>query len=300
MRKRKRISKAKRKEELTAYIMLLPNIIGLSVFLIFPIIGAFYISLHNWNGMSAMEFVGINNYIKLFKDEKFYRTLVITLKYAVMYVTAVFCISLGLAMLLNSFRGKKQTVFRTLFFMPYAISTVIAALIWSFMYDPMRGYINQILQFFGGEKQQFLASTDQALVSVVVVAVWLVIGYNTIIFLSGIMDIPVTYIEAAKIDGAGKLKTFFCIIMPLLKETIVFVVITTTIGSFQAFDLIKVMTNGGPALATNTTVYYIYRQAFEVNKMGYASAISFVLFIIIMILTFLQLVVFKDKNAEAG
>lgn len=292
------LSKARKREERAAYLMLLPNIIGLFVFLILPIIGAFYISLHDWNGMTPMKFIGIDNYLKLFRDQKFFRTLGVTLKYSLIYVIGVFCISLGLAVLLTKLKDKFQSFFRTAFFLPYAVSTVIAALLWSFMYDPMRGYINQIVQLLGGEKQGFLADTNQALVCVVVVAIWLVVGYNAIIFLAGIKDIPSSYIEAARIDGAGGVCIFFRIIMPLLRETIVFVLITTTIGSFQAFDLIKVMTNGGPALSTNTTVYYIFRQAFEVNKMGYASAVSFIMFIIIMILTGIQFVALRDKEGQ--
>lgn len=292
------LSKARKREERAAYLMLLPNIIGLFVFLILPIIGAFYISLHDWNGMTPMKFIGIDNYLKLFRDQKFFRTLGVTLKYSLIYVIGVFCISLGLAVLLTKLKDKFQSFFRTAFFLPYAVSTVIAALLWSFMYDPMRGYINQIVQLLGGEKHGFLADTNQALVCVVVVAIWLVVGYNAIIFLAGIKDIPSSYIEAARIDGAGGVCIFFRIIMPLLRETIVFVLITTTIGSFQAFDLIKVMTNGGPALSTNTTVYYIFRQAFEVNKMGYASAVSFIMFIIIMILTGIQFVALRDKEGQ--
>lgn len=292
------LSKARKREERAAYLMLLPNIIGLFVFLILPIIGAFYISLHDWNGMTPMKFIGIDNYLKLFRDQKFFRTLGVTLKYSLIYVIGVFCIFLGLAVLLTKLKDKFQSFFRTAFFLPYAVSTVIAALLWSFMYDPMRGYINQIVQLLGGEKQGFLADTNQALVCVVVVAIWLVVGYNAIIFLAGIKDIPSSYIEAARIDGAGGVCIFFRIIMPLLRETIVFVLITTTIGSFQAFDLIKVMTNGGPALSTNTTVYYIFRQAFEVNKMGYASAVSFIMFIIIMILTGIQFVALRDKEGQ--
>lgn len=294
------LSRARKREERAAYLMLLPNIIGLLVFLILPIIGAFYISLHDWNGMTPMKFIGIDNYLKLFRDQKFFRTLGVTLKYSLIYVIGVFCISLSLAVLLTKLKDKFQSFFRTAFFLPYAVSTVIAALLWSFMYDPMRGYINQIIQGLGGEKQGFLGDTNQALVCVVIVAIWLVVGYNAIIFLAGIKDIPESYIEAARIDGAGGVCIFFRIIMPLLRETIVFVLITTTIGSFQAFDLIKVMTDGGPALSTNTTVYYIYRQAFEVNKMGYASAVSFIMFIIIMILTGIQFVALRDRDKDKG
>lgn len=288
--KKRKINKG---EAITAYAMLLPDVLGLLVFVFIPILYAFYISLHYWTGLSAMTFAGLKNYKKLLSDDLFLKSLWVTVKYTFMYVPAVFCLSLLVASLLNSLNKRVQSFFRTAFFVPYAISTVIAGLMWSFMYDPMKGFLNQIIRFCGGENQKFLASTTQALPSVVVVGVWLVLGYNSILFLSAMKDIPAEYYEAADIDGAGSIRKFFTITLPLLKDTTVFVVVMCAIASFQAFDQIKVMTAGGPANATTTSVLYTYRQAFETNQMGYSSALAFVLFLVIMVFTLLQMKILK-------
>jgi ABC-type sugar transport system permease subunit len=209
-----------------------------------------------------------------------------------LYVPAVFVISFALAVLVNGIKGRKQEVFRTLLFVPFAISTVVAALAWSFIYDPMRGYLNGLLGLLRIPAQPFLGSMGQALSSVAVVGVWLVIGYYMVIFLAAIKDIPATYFEAAEIDGANFWQKLVFITFPSVRDTSLFVAIVTTIGSFQVFDQIQIMTRGGPAAATNVTVYYIFRQAFEISQLGYASATAFILFIIIMALTLVQLRVF--------
>ena len=293
---KRNVTKGKKKEALTAYFMLLPDVAGLLIFVFIPIIYAFFISLHSWNGLSEMEFIGVQNYLKMAKDSKFINSIMVTVKYALMYVPSVFVLSLLLACLLNALHGKLQSFFRTAFFLPYAISTVIAGIVWSFIYNPMNGFLNQLIALAGGEKQRFLASTTQALPSTVVVGVWLVLGYNTILFLAAIKDIPYNYYEAAEIDGAGPIQKFFKITLPLVKDTSVFVLVMCAIGSFQAFDQINVMTAGGPASATTTSVLYIYDQAFQTFEMGYSSALAFVLFIIIMALTLIQMKLMKGKK----
>ncbi|MCG8401896.1 MAG: sugar ABC transporter permease [Firmicutes bacterium] len=295
---KRNIRRDRAEETLTAYAMILPDALGLLIFVFAPIIYAFYVSLHKWNGLKEMKFIGVSNYIKMFSDEHFWLSIWITIKYALIYVPSIFCFALLFALLVHSIKGKMQQFYRIIYFIPYAISTVVAALIWTFMYDPMRGYLNAALKFAGIESQNFLASTTQALPSVAVVGIWLVLGYNMVLFLAALKDIPQSYFEAADIDGANSLQKFFSITLPLLKETSLFVVIVTTIGSFQAFDQIKVMTNGGPALATNVTVFYIFRQAFEISKLGYSSAIAFILFIIIMVLTLIQLKAFSKAEID--
>lgn len=292
----KKTKKGKKKEVLTAYCMLAPDVLGLLVFVFVPIIYAFYISLHSWNGLSDMEFIGFQNYIKMIGDKKFIDSIWVTIKYALMYVPSVYVLSLLMANLLNALHGKLQSLFRTAFFLPYAISTVIAGIVWSFIYNPMNGFLNQLIVLAGGEEQRFLASTTQALPSTVVVGVWLVLGYNTILFLAAIKDVPRNYYEAAEIDGAGPIQKFFKITLPLVKDTSVFVIVMCAIASFQAFDQIKVMTGGGPANKTTTSVFYIYREAFETFEMGYASSLAFVLFIIIMALTLVQMKLIKGKE----
>lgn len=294
--KKKKTALGSRKEALTAYLMVLPDVVGLMVFVFIPIIYAFYISLHSWNGLSAMKFTGLGNYIKMSKDKMFIKSVIVTVKYALMYIPSVFILALLLANLLNALTGKLQSFFRTAFFMPYAISTVIAGIVWSFIYNPMNGFLNQLLALAGIDKQRFLASTTQALPSTVVVGVWLVLGYNTILFLAAIKDIPKDYYESAELDGAGPIQKFFSITLPLIKDTSVFVLVMCAIGSFQAFDQINVMTAGGPANATTTSVLYIYREAFETFEMGYSSALAFVLFIIIMILTVVQMKIMNRKK----
>ncbi len=294
--RKKKGAKRLTKEAMTAYCMLLPDVLGLLVFVFIPIIYAFYISLHSWTGLSDMQFIGFDNYIKMTKDRMFIKSIWVTAKYALMYVPGVFVMALLMANLLNALHGKVQSFFRTAYFLPYAISTVIAGIVWSFMYNPMNGFLNQIIVLAGGEKMKFLASPSQALPSAVVVGIWLVLGYNTILFLAAIKDIPKSYYEAAELDGAGPVQKFFRITVPLIKDTSVFVLVMCAIASFQAFDQIKVMTGGGPANATTTSVLYIYREAFETFEMGYSSALAFVLFLIIMVLTLAQMKLLKSRD----
>ncbi len=294
---RSRLSSDRKKESITAYLMLLPDVLGLLIFVFFPIIYALYISFHDWNGLSEMVFSGLSNYQTLLKDKAFTNSLIVSLQYMLLYVPIVFVFSLLLANYLVSLKNRRiRTVYRTMYFLPYAISTVVAGLIWSFMYNPKRGILNGVLNYFGIESQRWTASRDQALVSVVVVATWLVIGYNTVLLLNAIQDIPVEYYEASTIDGANSVQRFFRITVPLVKDTSVFVIITAMIAALQSFDLIQIMTKGGPANATTTVVLYIYRQAFEVNKMGYASALSFILFIIIMVLSIITFAITSRKD----
>jgi len=281
-------NKNRRSEILTAYFMLLPNLILFLVFLFFSIGYAFFVSLHDWNGISSMKFVKFHNYVSLLSDDKFWHSLWVTLKYTLVYVPSVYVIALALALMVNAVKGFYHRLLRTVFFLPFAVSSVVAGLTWSFMYDPKRGYFNQILNMFGIGNQSFLASMDQALYAVAAVGIWLVVGYNMIIFLTALKDIPKSYFEAAEIDGANSFVKFFRITLPSIKNISVFVLIVTTIGSFQVFDQIKVMTGGGPAQATNVSVYYIYQQAFELNKIGYATAVSFILFLVILLFSMVQ------------
>lgn len=282
----------------TAYLMLAPNMLGLLLFVIVPIIAALYISLHSWNGFTDMEFVGLCNYGQALKDSKFLSSIKTTLWFVVIYVPSIFCAGMLLANFLASMRPRPQSLFRTLYFLPYAISTVIAGMMWSFMYDPMKGYLNKLLLSLGLPAQRFLASTSQALPSVAAVSVWMVLGYNTLIFLAAIKDIPMAYYESASIDGANSVHRFFRITVPLLKETSIFVIVTTTINSFQAFDLINVMTKGGPAFSTTTTVFYIYQQSFDTNRLGYASSIAFLLFLAVMAISLLQMKLLNSKEGQ--
>lgn len=290
------ISARTRNEWVTAYGFLLPNIVGLLIFVFIPIIYAFYVSLHDWNALSPKVFSGLNNYKALLEDQLWWDSVRKTLLFSIIYVPLLFSLSLSSALLLNTLKGWIVNPVRTLFLMPFAITSVISAIIGIYMLDPRNGIINHLLGFFGIGPQQFLGSTSQAMASIIGVILWINVGYNMIIFLSAIKEIPRDYYEAAYMDGATAFQSFRHITLPLLKETSTFILIVTTIGSFQALDQILVMTKGGPANSTEVSVLYIFKHAFELLNMGYASALAFVLFLIIFALSLFQLKLFSSKN----
>jgi multiple sugar transport system permease protein len=280
---------------LVGYGFLLPDVIGLAVFVGLPILGAFYLSFHDWTGIGVREFAGLENYETLIQDKAFLHSLKITAIYTFSFVPLLYILALALALLVN--QGLALTgFFRSAFFAPFMVSLVVASVVWSFMLQDPAGVINTVIGLFGIEPQPWLGSTRFALISVILVTLWQAVGYSMIIFLAGLQDIPRVYYEAARIDGAGAWARFRHITLPLLKPTTVFVLIISFIGAFQLFDPIFVMTQGGPADATETTVYYIYETAFEFLQLGYASALSVVLFAIILIVSLLQLRVFRGEQ----
>ena len=294
----RKISSRKIKENAFAYLMLAPDVIGLAVFVFLPILIALYVSFNNWNVLEPMVFCGLDNYKAMLSDSQWWHSVWTTILYALMFVPLVFGISLLLAVFINSIPGFMQELFRTIYFIPYAVSTVVASIIWRFLMDPQRGFINDFLKVFGIPPQDFLGSTKQALLCIAVISAWMLIGYYTIIFLAAIKDIPVSYYEAAFLDGATSFQAFKSITIPMIKEVSTFVLIVTTIASFQVFDQIKILTNGGPADATTVSVYYIYQNAFDYMKVGYSSALAFVLFLIIFVFSLLQLRLTKGNADE--
>jgi multiple sugar transport system permease protein len=197
---------------------------------------------------------------------------------------------------MNVLRGKTVGIVRTMFLLPFAITSVISAIIAMFMLDPRNGLVNQLLSYFGFGPQEFLGSPEQAIYCVIITLLWINLGYNMTIFLSAIKEIPQDYFEAAHIDGATRFQSFRHITFPLLRETNTFILIVTTIASFQIFDQIMVMTNGGPIDATEVSVLYIFKQAFQMLNMGYSSALAFVLFLIIFVFSMIQLKFFSSKD----
>ncbi|KIL38453.1 ABC-type sugar transport systems, permease components [Gordoniibacillus kamchatkensis] len=276
-------------ERVTAYGFLLPNILGLMIFVFIPIVYAFYVSLHDWNALTPKVFVGFQNYVTLMTDSKWWHSVLRTLMYSVVYVPLLFCLALLSAVIVNALRGKTVGIVRTMFLLPFSITSVIAAIIAMFLLDPRSGLINQLLSFAGIGRQQFLGSPSQAIYCVIFTVLWINLGYNMTIFLSAIKEIPKDYYEAAHMDGATRFQSFRYLTFPLLRETNTFILIVTTIASFQVFDQIIVMTNGGPIDATEVSVLYIYKEAFQMLHMGYSSALAFVLFLIIFAFSMIQL-----------
>ncbi|MDQ0920719.1 carbohydrate ABC transporter permease [Paenibacillus sp. V4I5] len=283
-------------EWVTAYSFLLPNILGLMIFVFIPILYAFYVSLHDWNALSPKVYVGFQNYVTLISDEQWWHSVTRTLLFSVVYVPLLFCLALLSALLVNGLRGKSVGVVRTMFLLPFAVTSVISAIIVMFLLDPRNGLANQLLSLVGIGKQQFLGSPTQAIYCVILTLLWINIGYNMTIFLSAIKEIPIDYFEAAHIDGATRFQSFRYITFPLLRETNTFILIVTTIASFQIFDHIIVMTKGGPMNSTEVSVLYIFKEAFQMLNMGYSSALAFVLFLIVFAFSMIQLKFFSSKD----
>ncbi len=292
----KRLPPRKRSEYLTAYIFIAPDLIGLIIFVILPILFAIYSSFFKWDMVSERIFIGFENYTRMFADSGWWKAIGRTLKLTAIYVPLLFGLSLLVATLVSQIRSKIGGFIKSAFLMTYAITAVIASTLWMFLFNEKRGYLNEILNLFGLQSQGFLGSTSQALFCIVAVLLWINIGYNMILFLSAIKEIPTSFYEAATLDGASRWKIFRSITFPLIKKTSIFVLVTTTIASFQVLDLILVMTKGGPAKATEVGALYIYDRSFNMMEMGYGSALSVCLFFILLVFSIIQMRLSADKD----
>ena len=290
------INRSARQEAITGLLFILPALIGFGLFYLYPAIRGLTISFTDWNMLREPSFVGIENYKQLFQDEKFWSALWITFKYVLLNIPIQTILGILLAVAMD--RVVKSTVIRGLMILPYLLSNVLVALVFLWLLDPSLGIVNAGLQALGLPKQDFFASTDQALPTVAFVNIWRHAGFTALLFYAGLQSIPRSVYEAAKIDGASEGQMFWRITLPLLRPVTVFVVVTSIIGSFQIFDTVAVATGGGPADATKVLVFYIYENAFAFFKMGYATAMSMVLFAIILIFTVLQLKFFRADQSD--
>ncbi len=277
----------KRKEFLVAMSMLAPNLIGLIVFMVIPAVASIGISFTNWTMLNSPTFMGLANYKELIHDSLFWYTLKNTAVYVFWKVPVNIFISLAFAVLLNK-KMYGRSIFRAIFFLPLVASSVSVALLWQPLFETNNGVLNVMLRAIGLKGLPWIYSQETAMMSVILVALWKEIGYYMVMFLAGLQSIPATYYEAAEIDGSSHLRTFFKITVPLISPTTFFVFIISVIGSFQIFDLTSVLTAGGPANSTYTTIMYVYKAGFNFFRMGYASAISTILFLIILVLTTIQ------------
>ena len=277
------------KRNLIGYSFVLPNFIGYFIFVFLPVIFTFVLCVMKWDGSDApMKFVGIQTFVKLFHDSGFIISLKNTLVYAVWTVPLTMVAALLIAVLLNS-KIKGIILFRTAFFFPYVASLVAVGAVWNMLFQPEFGPINEFLKFIGIQNPpRWCASTDWAMTVIVIVSVWKYMGYYMVVYLAALQGISKDLYEAASIDGATGFNKFRYITIPMLTPTTFFVVIMLTIQCFKVFDLIYVMTGGGPGRATNVIVNHIYNAAFVDFKFGYASAGAVVLFLIVLVITMIQ------------
>ncbi|MBM7501827.1 multiple sugar transport system permease protein [Brachybacterium muris] len=284
---RQRSWKSRMREPLTGLIFILPMLVLFVIFRYVPTLGAGFMSFTDYKLYGGFEFVGLDNYTDLIGDTLFLNSVKITLLYAVIYVPLIFIVAMGTALLLNTVVWG-QGFFRGAIFLPYVTSFVLAGIIWLWVYQG-DGLINGIITQLGGDRIAFVTGGQmEVLSSLAVVSVWKGFGYSMLILMAGLKSVPEEYHEAAKIDGAGAVRRFFSITLPLLKPVIFFVMVIETIAAFQVFDTVYVMTGGGPARASNVLVYMLYQQGFQFFNFGYAAAIGVALFVIVFLISIVQ------------
>ncbi|QHE53695.1 carbohydrate ABC transporter permease [Pontibacillus sp. HMF3514] len=283
------------------YLFIAPAVILLVIFFIIPIIIAFGVSFTDMDlkglaNFSNVSFVGLENYTDLFSDEKFLKSIYNTAFYVVIGVPLVIISSLSVALMLNYGSNWLFRTFRGVYYMPSITNIVAIAVIWGYLYNTDYGLLNYILSLISIDKIPWLQEPTIAKISLIILAVWKGIGINMIIFLAALQGIPKSYYEAAEMDGANRIQILFNVTLPLLRYATFFVTVTTLIGWMQFFEEPFVMTDGGPLNGTLSVALFIYKEGFQFSEFGYAAAASFVLFIMIIIVTLVQ---FKFSKSEA-
>lgn len=274
--------------KIAPYIFILPGVLFYLMVTFVPAIIGVGLSFTNWSIITPkFKWMGFRNYERLLSDELFITSLKNTFEYALWLIPGVIIISLLLALLLNT-KVKGMTLFRTIYYLPMVTPIAVASVIWMWIYDRRTGILNYIIGLFGMAPRNWLGSMDTALGSIAVMGIWLAVGGNMIIYLAALQGISRGYYEAAEIDGAGYWQKLRYITMPLLKPTTLFIVITTTMAALRAFTQMNIMTQGGPLDSTTTIVFYIFGTAFTDLRMGYAAAMSVILFLITLLFTFID------------
>lgn len=277
------------RKTLWVIFFLAPSLVGLLVFMIGPILASFGLAFSSWDPLlpTTFNFVGLENFLSLFSDATFWAALGHTFTYLLGFIPLVFVTGLGSALLLNR-RLKGQKLFRAAFFTPVISAWVAVALLWTWIFNPQYGLVNFLLGLVGIQGPTWLFDPDWAMLAIIITSVWKDTGYHMTIYLSGLQNIPDEYYEAAAMDGAGAWDRLRYITLPMLSPTIFFALIISMISSFQVFDQVWIMTGGGPAGATSTVVEQIVTNAFRYNRMGYAAALSWVLFLLVFAATIVQ------------
>lgn len=282
----------RRRLAIAGSIFVLPSIVLFVAFLAAPLVYSFYISFNKWSMLKDPVWLGLDNYRRIFDDDIFYRSLRNTIVFTVLFVPLVTVISLGTAVLLN--QGiRAKGIFKALIFIPVITPSVVVGVVWTYVYQPDLGLLNELLRNLHLPTSLWLGSQQLALPALVAVTIWQRFGWFMILFLAGLQDIPVELKEAAALDGASSRQSFLHVTVPLLRPTVVLVTVLAAISAFQVFDLVFIMTEGGPAYATQTLSYYIYTKAFRNFDMGYAAAMSYVLFVVLLVLTLFQMKVLR-------
>lgn len=293
----RRRSRYRMRTYLTGWSFILPNFIGFGVFTLYPVLSLFYISFTNWDIFGAAHWIGFANYRRLINDSQFHTALLNTLYYCAITIPLTFLTALGLALLLNT-KLRGVAFFRTAAFFPYITSIVAIAVVWNLLFSPQYGPVNEVLRALGwASPPGWLTSESWAMPAVAIISTWRDMGYYMVLFLAGLQAVPRELHEAARVDGASAVQRFLAVTLPALRPTTFFVVVILTINSLKVFDLILVMTQGGPGTATLVLSQFIYQQGFTDYHFGYASAASVALFLLSIIATVVQFAV--NSKGEA-
>lgn len=295
------MEKKKKKWNITPYLFIAPNFIGFLVFILIPVLVSLGVAFTDFNifqGFTNSHFVGMDNFIKMFTDDWFKAALKNNLIYTVVTIPLIIGFSIVFATILNN-KVYCKTTLRVMIFIPYIASVVAVSVIWMLILNPSQGILNNTLRNIGiTNPPGWLGDPKWALPAVILVGVWGSLGYNTIIYMSGLQSVSKDLYEAAKIDGASEIQLFRFVTVPMLRNTTFFLLITNIIGSFQVFGQINIMTGGGPGNATTVLAHYIYLSGFRYHKMGYASAMAWFLLLIIFLVTLFQWKIQRKHEEE--
>jgi multiple sugar transport system permease protein len=289
-------SPAHRGDGKLAWILISPALVGFLLFFVYPTIRGAYLSFTDFRVLSAPVWIGLDNFVQLIHDDVFWNALGVTVYFVIISVTLSIGLSIITAVILH--RLTASTVLRGLIILPFLISGVVAATVWSWMLDAQLGIVNILIERLGGDNILFLTSRGWAIPSIALISVWKNLGYTSIIIFAGLQTIPPTIYEAGRIDGANEFQMFRRLTLPLLRPVLALVLVLNVIGAFQVFDIVQVATRGGPANASNVLQMYIYSKAFGQFDFGYASAMSLALFAVLIVITFLQMRLLRASESD--
>ena len=283
-------------ETITALLFVLPSLIGFVLFYAVPAIRGVWISFTDWDLLGDARFIGVENYVRLFNDPEFWNALKVTVYYVLLNIPLQTILAIFIAVMMS--RLTESMFVRALIILPWLLPPVVVGLLWLWLLDPNLGIINVTLRSLGFPMIPFLGVPRLAMPSIAMINIWQYVGYTALLIFAGLQSIPDSVYEAASIDGASEVQTFWQVTVPLLRPVLVFVLVTSVIGSFQIFDTIAITTKGGPVNATKVLNWYIYEQAFTRFNMGYATTVSIILFLILIFVSMAQMRIMRAGESD--
>lgn len=283
-------------ETLVAWIFIFPSVVGFVTFYAVPAVRGLMVSFTNWDMLTPAQFVGLDNYVRMFHDADFWNALKVTSLFVFWNISIQTVLALLLGVIMS--RLARSTLVRSILLLPWLLSNVVVALLWSWLMDPTLGIINVGIKFLGLDPVAFLGTPQTAIPSLAIITIWRYLGYTALLIFAGMQTIDATVYEAAAVDGATEWGIFWKITLPLMRPILAFIMVTSIIGSFQIFDIVAITTRGGPINATKVFNWLIFEQAFVRFNMGYATALSVVLFLILIVISLAQMQLFRVYETD--